>query len=350
MMRPIAAMLIVFLCIGCHHEIDVRTPRYQVQTPRLQSPALETEIPNIQVTVPLVESERQKAPLQVEYPLWLQAETYGRRKYEKGRRYTYEKGQGESKWYGYNGVPFSGSGAFIGGLAAGGLVGGGGGYGLYHSPQRKHSMSRDLELQQVVSLWYGKLPLGNVQYNAPDVMYWKHAATVSVVIRGPKSELADQLVEATGGGALKVSDRMKVVVSCPDNPDEFNIVEEGDAGEIQFVPLNGSTTWHWMVTPKYTGRKQKLRIQAWVLYPGKDDKILRELPVYSAAVDVKVPGIGESLKRLLEGDPDYWIKYGLPGGGGFIFAAGIFAFFLKRAASRKDSAASLHNIPDEDRV
>ena len=45
----------------------------------------------------------------------------------------------------------------------------------------------------------------------------------------------------------------------------------------------------------------------------------RELPVYKAAVDIHVPGLFECVKRLFEGDPVYWLKYGLPGGAGFVF-------------------------------
>jgi hypothetical protein len=184
-------------------------------------------------------------------------------------------------------------------------------------------------------MWYKQLENGYLQYQVPNRMYWKEASTVTVVIQGPKAPASSTLNGATGSGIVKVSDRMKVVISCPDNPDEFTFVREQGTEEIQYVPLDASTTWKWSVTPKYTGRSQRLSIAAWVLYPGQDDRVLRQLPVYSATIDVHVPGIFESLKRLFEGDPDYWLRYGLPGGGGFVFVAGIAGAFLKRKSSRK---------------
>jgi hypothetical protein len=166
-------------------------------------------------------------------------------------------------------------------------------------------------------------------------MLWKEASTVSVVILGPQAPASSGLAGATGTGQLKVSNRMRVVVSSPNNPDEFAIAPEGGTTEIQFVPTNGSTTWSWSVTPKYTGRSQRLQVQAWVLYPGQDDKILLQLPVYTSNVNVNVPGFGEAMKRLVEGDPDYWLKYGLPGGGGFVFVAGVIGWLFKRKSGKK---------------
>jgi hypothetical protein len=190
--------------------------------------------------------------------------------------------------------------------------------------------------------WFDQLENAPLQYKVPSTMYWKEASTVTVVIQGPKAPVGSALNGATGSGIVKVSDRMKVVISCPDNPDEFTFVREQGTEEIQFVPLDASTTWKWSVTPKYTGRSQKLSIAAWVLYPGHDDKVLRQLPVYWATIDVDVPGLGESLKRLFEGDPDYWLRYGLPGGVGFVFAAGIAGAFLKRNSNRKKKQRKAH--------
>jgi hypothetical protein len=190
--------------------------------------------------------------------------------------------------------------------------------------------------------WFAQLQNGVIQYHVPGTMLWKVASTVTVVIQGPQAPASTSLRNATGSATIKVSDRMKVVISCPDNPDEFSIDREQGTDEIQFVPPDGSTTWNWSVTPKYTGRSQKLSIAAWVLYPGQDDKVLRALPVYSATVDVDVPGFGESFKRLLEGDPDYWLHYGLPGGGGFIFFAGVVGAILKRNSNRKKKNHNTH--------
>ncbi len=176
-----------------------------------------------------------------------------------------------------------------------------------------------------VENWFAQLKQGALQYKVPSTMFWKEASTVTVQIQGPQAPLSSALPGATGSGSLKVSDRMKVIVSSPDNPDEFTITRAPGTDEIQFVPANSTATWNWTVTPRYTAKAQKLSVAAWVLYPGQDDRILEELPVYTASIDVHVPGLTECLKRLFEGDPDYWLKYGLPGGAGFVFLSGAFA-------------------------
>jgi len=216
---------------------------------------------------------------------------------------------------------------------------------LQHRHLRKSSYtvsparSLGTSLQERVAAWVRRLLNGSIEYKVPSTMYWKEASTVTVVILGQKASVTSGINEPTGGGPLKISDRMKVLVSCPDNPDEFTIVQEGGAGDTQFVPEDSGTTWNWSVTPKFTGKSQKLQVTAWVLYPGQDDKILQQLPVYTAIVNVHVPGFGECLKRLVEGDPDYWLKYGLPGGAGFIFLAGGVASVRKWIASRKKPGA-----------
>ncbi len=196
-------------------------------------------------------------------------------------------------------------------------------------------------LQQHVAEWFASLMQGGIQYKIPATMYWKMTSTVTAVIQGPQAPPSTGLPEPTGTGSLKVSDRMKVLLSSPDNPDEFTITDENGSSDIQFVPANSSTTWTWSVTPRYTGKKQTLQITAWALYPGHSDEILEQLPVYTATIDVHVPGFGESLKRLVEGDPDYWLKYGLPGGGGFVFVAGIVVAVRKwiRVRRRRRHAA-----------
>jgi hypothetical protein len=187
-----------------------------------------------------------------------------------------------------------------------------------------------------VSDWFSKLQQGDLEYRIPSTMFWKESSTVTVRIEGPHASASSALPNSTGSGAVKVADRMKVVLSCPENPDDFTITTQEGTDEVQFVPADGYTTWNWSVTPKYTGRSKKLSVNAWVLFPGPDEKVRLELPVYTANIDVHVPGLGESLKRLFEGDPDYWLRYGLPGGGGFIFVAGAFAGLRKWLASRKN--------------
>jgi hypothetical protein len=51
------------------------------------------------------------------------------------------------------------------------------------------------------------------------------------------------------------------------------------------------------------------------------------------------------LKRLIEGDSDYWLHYGLPGGGGFVFFSGIVTVLLKRASGKKKRHNAAHAVP-----
>lgn len=71
-----------------------------------------------------------------------------------------------------------------------------------------------------------------------------------------------------------------------------------------------------------------------MIYPDAQQQ-QQELPVYTAVVDVHVPSLGECLKRLLEGNPDYWLKYGLPGGAGFAFLSGAISGLWKWLRRKK---------------
>ncbi len=172
--------------------------------------------------------------------------------------------------------------------------------------------------------WFAKLKSGKLKQFVPPKMQWKVPATVTVVVGGEQADTSSALPEATGSSTIKVARQMRVIAFCPDNPDEFIIAPEPGTTEVQYVPEDGTTTWNWSVTPRYTGRSQKIAIRAWVLYPGSQNA-QRELPVYTTVVDVHVPSFGECVKRLVEGDPDYWLKYGLPGGAGFVFMGGAIA-------------------------
>jgi hypothetical protein len=180
--------------------------------------------------------------------------------------------------------------------------------------------------------WFNKLQNGLLQYSVPDTMLWKVPSTVTVQILGEKAPASGPIDHQTGQAPIKVARRMKVLVSAPDNPDEFVIAPESDTQLEQYVPEDGPTTWHFSVTPRYTAKAQRLIVQAWVLY---DANTQRQLPVYKTEVNVHVPGLVECLKRLFEGDPDYWLKYGLPGGAGFIFVSGLVAGFWKWVRKKK---------------
>lgn len=207
---------------------------------------------------------------------------------------------------------------------------------LAHLPgQAESAQAEESALQASVTAWFEGLSQGNIQYRIPSPMFWKESSTVTVVVEGPKAAKSAALAQPTGQGTLAVSNQMKVLLSSPGDPDEFLITPANGSTDIQFVPEDGSTTWSWTVTPKYTGAAQNLQVSAWVLYPGNSNSILLELPAYTATVNVNVPGFGTAIKRLLQGDPEYWLKYGLPGGGGFIFVSGIVTWIVKRRGKKK---------------
>jgi hypothetical protein len=187
--------------------------------------------------------------------------------------------------------------------------------------------------------WFSKLQNGLLKQYVPPTMQWKVSSSVTVVVGGEKADASSALPNATGSSPIKVSRQMKVIVFCPDNPDEFTIAAEPGTQEVQYVPEDGATTWNYSVTPKYTGKNQKIAIRAWVIYPGSSNAD-HELPVYTAVVNVRVPSIGECIKRLVEGDPDYWVKYGLPGGAGFIFVSGIATGIWKWLRKKKARGAA----------
>jgi hypothetical protein len=180
--------------------------------------------------------------------------------------------------------------------------------------------------------WFNKLKKGLLQYTVPDTMLWKVPSTVTVQINGEKNAAITPLDKQSGQASIKVARRMRVMVSAPANPDEFTIVPESDTQFEEYVPEDGLTTWHFSVTPRYTASSQQLVVRAWVIY---DADTQRELPVYAQTVNVHVPGLLECLKRMIQGDPDYWVKYGLPGGAGFVFFSGLVTGLWKWLRRKK---------------
>ena len=182
---------------------------------------------------------------------------------------------------------------------------------------------------QRVGDWYKQLKQGSIEYNVPPKMVWKVASTVTVVIHGYQAPKTSSLPEATGSGTLKVSDRMKVKLLCPDHPDEFTITNEDSNDDVRYVPADSTTTWRWQVTPNYPAKGQKLVVQAWVLYPEQEEKYAQELPVYTATLDVDASLVTNAARGFWS-DPGNWVKYMLPGGAGFIFLAGLIAWTKKK--------------------
>ncbi len=189
-----------------------------------------------------------------------------------------------------------------------------------------------------VSGWFKQLKEGAIEYNIPKKMTWQQQSTVTVVIHGFAAPKTTSLPEPTGTGTLKVSDRMKVQLLAPDNPDEFTIEKEPGTEDIKFVPMDSTTTWRWQVTPKYPRKGQKMTIQAWVLYPGEEEKVAEELPVYTASLDVDASVISNA-ERGFWSDPGNWVKYMLPGGAGFVFLAGIVMWIRKKLSGGKGTSS-----------
>jgi hypothetical protein len=187
-------------------------------------------------------------------------------------------------------------------------------------------------------LWFKKLQNGRLHYKVPPTMDWSIPSTVTVTIDGEAAP-PTPLPGETGEAAIKVARDMTVQLSCPDHPDEFTFTPEPGTTPRQHVFADGTATWNWSVTPKYTGTQRKIKIQAWVVYSDKDkNNIERELPVYDTAVDVHLPEFSECVKRLLEGNVEYWLHYGLPGGAGFVFASGVLTGLWKLLSNGKKPA------------
>ncbi len=152
-------------------------------------------------------------------------------------------------------------------------------------------------------------------------------AVVKVVVHGFADTAAKSMAGATTG-TLKVSPRMQVQLSAEDNPDEFEI--EPKVGQIQFVPIDGSVTWMWKVTPKQPAENQTLTIRALLVYPDNGQQIEQEITSYTAQISVSVPGFWASLREAFWNDPTAMVKYVLPGGAGFTALAGLVVWWWKR--------------------
>lgn len=159
--------------------------------------------------------------------------------------------------------------------------------------------------------WVGKLRNGRIERVLPSPMKLYQATTVKVIVHGVADTAAPQLPGAHVA-ELKVSPRMAVTLTAEDNPDEFTIEAQSDP--IQFVPLDGTATWLWRVTPKQPASNQKLTIRAKLVYPDNSGQsIEEEITSYTDTVNVNVPGLWASLKKTFWDDPGAVAKYLLPG-------------------------------------
>ncbi len=220
----------------------------------------------------------------------------------------------------------------------GGLVGAGAGVGALAgaaaapAPPPATGGNAYQQAEQVLQ-WKKELKNGKIDYLIPVQMKLHETTVVKVVVHGYADAAAASMAGATTG-TLKVSPRMQVQLSAENNPDEFEI--DPKVGQIQFVPIDGSTTWMWNVTPKQPAENQTLTIRALLVYPDNGQQIEQEITSYTATVSVRVQGFWASLREAFWNDPSAAIKYVLPGGAGFTALAGLIVWWWKRRHPSED--------------
>ena len=118
-------------------------------------------------------------------------------------------------------------------------------------------------------------------------------------------------------------------------PGTFAVASPIPQFRVQLVPIDGTATWQWKVTPKEHAKDQKLTIRALLVYPNDPNKAAVEITSYTAEVSVQVGSLWEWVKYLFWNDPAGLLKYLLPGGAGFAFVAGLVAWWWKRRHPEK---------------
>jgi hypothetical protein len=189
-----------------------------------------------------------------------------------------------------------------------------------------------------IQKWEKELRTGKIEYNLPTKMSLPDATEVSVVVHGYE-DVSGPVVAGTQPTALKVSQRMRVVLTAEENPDEFKI-EPGETDDVQLVPIDGTATWRWKVTPKEPAVDQKLTIRALLVYPDDPTKPDVQITSYTAEISVQVGSAWEWAKYLFWNDPISLLKYLLPGGAGFAFIAGLVTWWWKRRHPEKKKTRS----------
>jgi|HubBroStandDraft_6_1064221.scaffolds.fasta_scaffold31830_2 hypothetical protein len=184
-----------------------------------------------------------------------------------------------------------------------------------------------------IQKWEKELKTGKIEYNLPTKMSLPDATTVSVVVHGYE-DVSGPAPAGAQSAALKVSQRMRVLLSAEENPNEFKIERDGTE-DVQLVPIDGTARWQWKVTPKEPAKDQRLTIRALLVYPNDPNKAAVEITSYTAEVSVQVGSVWEWAKYLFWNDPVGLVKYLLPGGAGFAFVAGLVVWWWKRRHPEK---------------
>jgi len=193
------------------------------------------------------------------------------------------------------------------------------------------------KLGEQEAAWFQQLKNGSIVYDVPSQMTLGDPQSVSVTIYGYKAAAPASNGNQTQPSQLKVAEFMRVEISQADNPNEFTIVH-GDNPDEQFVPLNGSQTWTWTVTPNHTGDNQKLKFRAFVIYKDPAQKVQQPLDSKDKTVTVGTRSIGDLAHDAKDNfwlHPMNWVKYVLPGGGGFVILGLLIGWLNKR--KKKDA-------------
>ena len=206
------------------------------------------------------------------------------------------------------------------------------------TPSASSNSTSSDDLGEAEAKWFDQLKNGSIQYQVPVEMVIGQPSTVSVTVNGYKAPAPADQPDSSKPATLKVSEFMRVEVSQVDNPGEFTIVH-GDNPDQQFVPINSSATWTWTVTPNHLGKSEKLQFQAFVVYSDPKLNVQQALASTEKTVTVRaegVTGIARNAEDNFWLNPANWIKYMLPGGGGFVLL-GLLIGWLRSKRKKTDA-------------
>ena len=131
-----------------------------------------------------------------------------------------------------------------------------------------------------------KLVQGNIAFNNPENMRVADTGEVQAVlsIDVPVNELINSLTAAgkKESASLQVSDHMQATLA---GGGAFDVTPAGP--QTQWISTTGTTTWHWLVTPKLTGEQfLTLTVDAIITFNGQSDT--RNITTLTRQIEVAV--------------------------------------------------------------
>jgi hypothetical protein len=173
---------------------------------------------------------------------------------------------------------------------------------------------------------------GLIEYKVPQKMVAGTTSQVTVKIHGDQDKM-----KSPDGTQRKRSFResqyMKVMLFA-ENSSEFEIVPQG-TGNAHFVPVDGTATWTWRVTPTAPATDQNLQVRVY-LDDGTD--VEQDVDEASYTLTVNKPSLLAVIKRALFDDPDAWWKYWLPSGAFCIAMVALLTGFINRRYTKGSAA------------